>query len=275
MFKIGDFSKLCRLPVSALRYYADIGLLEPNHISDETGYRYYSVDQLPRLNRILALKDLGLSLTQIKDVLQEDLSLSELRGMLKLREREAEQELAEQQARLQRIRTRLQQIENEGKALSSEEVILKDVPAQPVLSIREVIAKPEMVGTLMMACSQVLMREQAKLGGVPLTIFHDEEFKEADLDIEIVFPLQESTGQTLLLPDERKLVQRTLAAVPQIASILHTGSYDTLVQTYETLGTWIEQNQYQIKGQYREIYLRPDDGEQPALTEIQIPIERT
>ena len=60
MFKIGDFSKLCRVPVSALRYYADIGLLEPAHIDSFSGFRFYTIDQLPRLNRILALKDLGL-----------------------------------------------------------------------------------------------------------------------------------------------------------------------------------------------------------------------
>jgi DNA-binding transcriptional MerR regulator len=80
MFKIGDFSKLCRVPVSALRYYADIGLLEPAQVDSFTGYRYYSLDQLPRLNRILALKDLGLALEQIARLLDEDISSDEIRG---------------------------------------------------------------------------------------------------------------------------------------------------------------------------------------------------
>jgi DNA-binding transcriptional MerR regulator len=88
MFKIGDFSKLCRVPVSALRYYADIGLLEPEHIDTFSGFRFYTLDQLPRLNRILALKDLGLSLTQISEILHDELPASEIRGMLKLKEHE-------------------------------------------------------------------------------------------------------------------------------------------------------------------------------------------
>ena len=108
MFKIGDFSKLCRVPVSALRYYADIGLLEPAHIDTFSGFRFYTLDQLPRLNRILALKDLGLSLTQIREILHDELSASEIRGMLKLKEHELQQEMEETQARLLRVRSRLQ-----------------------------------------------------------------------------------------------------------------------------------------------------------------------
>ena len=88
MFKIGDFSKLCRVPVSAIRYYADIGLMEPHYVEPGSGYRFYSLDQLPHLNRILALKDLGLSLTQIKDILHEDLTTAQIEGMLKLKEAE-------------------------------------------------------------------------------------------------------------------------------------------------------------------------------------------
>jgi len=62
MFKIGEFSKLSQVTVKTLRYYDEIGLLKPAEVDRFTSYRYYSVDQLPRLNRILALKDLGLSL---------------------------------------------------------------------------------------------------------------------------------------------------------------------------------------------------------------------
>ena len=59
MYRIGEFSKICRVPVSALRYYSDLGLLPPVSIDPASGYRYYEVAQLPRLNRILALNDLG------------------------------------------------------------------------------------------------------------------------------------------------------------------------------------------------------------------------
>ena len=88
MYRIGEFSKICRVPVSALRYYSDLGLLPPVETDPASGYRYYSAAQLPRLNRILALKDLGLSLDEIGAILNEELVLEELRGMLRLKRAE-------------------------------------------------------------------------------------------------------------------------------------------------------------------------------------------
>ena len=73
MFKIGDFSRLSQVSVKTLRYYADLGMFEPVHIDQFSGYRYFSIEQLPRLNRILALKDLGLSLEQISRLLAYDI----------------------------------------------------------------------------------------------------------------------------------------------------------------------------------------------------------
>ena len=57
MFKIGDFSKLGQVSVRMLRHYDQLGLLKPGQIDKFTGYRYYAVEQLVRLNRILFFKD--------------------------------------------------------------------------------------------------------------------------------------------------------------------------------------------------------------------------
>jgi DNA-binding transcriptional MerR regulator len=91
MIKIGDFSKLSLVSIKTLRYYDEMGLLKPVHVDQFTGYRYYSADQLSRLHRILALKDLGFSLEQIARVLNEGVSAEQLRGMLRLRQAEAQQ----------------------------------------------------------------------------------------------------------------------------------------------------------------------------------------
>src|SRR5512139_339897 len=138
MFKIGDFSKLAQVSVKTLRYYGELGLLRPAWIDRFTGYRYYTAEQLPRLNRILALKDLGFSLEQIRRLLQDDLQASELRGMMRLKQAELERQLQVEQARLERIEARLGQIEREG-ALPAYEVILKSVPPLQVAGIRQVI----------------------------------------------------------------------------------------------------------------------------------------
>src|SRR5579859_3662844 len=115
MLKIGDFSKLSQVTVKALRYYDDIGLLKPMFIEPSTGYRFYSVEQLPRLNRIMALKELGFSLTQIADLLDNTVSAEQIKGMLLLKQAEIERQVQAELEQLRKVRARLQQIENEGQ----------------------------------------------------------------------------------------------------------------------------------------------------------------
>ncbi len=275
MFKIGDFSKLCRIPVSALRYYADIGLLEPAHIDSDSGYRFYSLDQLPHLNRILALKDLGLSLEQIKILLSDNLSLSEMRGMLKLKASEMQQLIDEQQAQLERVQARLQQIEQEETGLPDIEVILKSVSEQSILSVRATVPTGDSVGDLFMEVGGIVMSQKLKIVSPPMTIFHDAEFKEKNLDVELAFPVANSTIDPIPLSNGRELSIRTLEAIPQMASIIHTGSYEQFAETYEIIGRWIERNNFRIDGVSREIYLRPPSEQEEAITEIQFLIERT
>ena len=69
MFTIGEFARLAGVSVRTLRHYDDIGLLRPVTVDPDTGYRGYSAEQLGRLNRVMALKDLGLSLTQARRLL--------------------------------------------------------------------------------------------------------------------------------------------------------------------------------------------------------------
>lgn len=107
MFMIGEFSRISRVPAKTLRYYDEIGLFSPMTVDKFTGYRYYSAEQLPRLNRILALKDMNLSLAEISKLLDEAISADELRGMFRLKEAELQHEVEEAQARLQRVAKRL------------------------------------------------------------------------------------------------------------------------------------------------------------------------
>src|SRR5258708_39161516 len=109
MFSIGAFSRIARVTPRQLRHYEELGLFKPERIDPETGYRFYSALQLPRLNRILALKDLGLSLTQILRLLDEHISVEEIRGMLTLRKAQIEQTLRDELERVRSIEARLGQ----------------------------------------------------------------------------------------------------------------------------------------------------------------------
>src|ERR1051325_3753556 len=130
MFRIGEFSQIARVSGRLLRYYDNIGLLRPDRTDPARGYRYYSAQQLPRLNRILALKDLGLSLDQIAKLIDEKISAQEIRGMLMLKKAEIEQSLHEETTRLRHIESRLKQIEEQG-SLADYDVVIKSARAQP------------------------------------------------------------------------------------------------------------------------------------------------
>ena len=269
MFKIGDFSGLTQVPVKTLRYYDEIGLLKPVEVDRFTGYRYYSASQLPRLNRILALKDLGFSLEDIGKALDENLPLDELRGMLRLRRAEQHNRVAEEQERLARVERRLTQIEKEG-GVTNYEVVVKRLNAQWVASVRDVIPAYQDIGRLF----GELYGYVARLGaaGVPGATWHDDGYKEQDVDAEAFVYLK---GR---VPETDRVKVRELAAA-DVASVVHKGAFIRLCDAYNAIMQWIEANGYSVAGPSREIYLhcpqpvRQDD--ESCVTEIQVPVEKT
>ena len=133
MFRIGEFSKLGQVSTRMLRHYDKLGLLVPDHIDPWTEYRYYTIQQLPRLHRIIALKELGLSLQQISKLLEadDDVPAEQLRGMLTLKRSELTREMHEMERRLAEVEARLAQLER-GDGPSPYEIVVKSVTAMPV-----------------------------------------------------------------------------------------------------------------------------------------------
>jgi len=271
MFKISDFSKLSRVSVKALRYYDEIGLLKPAQIDRFTGYRYYSMDQLPRLNRILALKDLGLSLEQIARLLDEDLSPDQLRGMLKLKQAELQQQAEQVEARLVRVEARLRQIEQEGKMLKYD-VVIKQVEPLWVASVRDVVPTPPEQGSLWHELGTYLIQARVSPTGPCLTLYHDPEYKERDWDLEVCEPLSAP------IPGSERVRVHELPGVERMACTVHHGPFVTIGEAYQALMQWIQANGYQIVGPCREVYLREaENGSQTdpnTVTEIQFPVEK-
>ncbi len=275
MFKIGDFSKLSQVSVKALRYYDELGLLKPVEVDRFTGYRYYSANQLPRLNRILALKDLGLSLEQIAQLLDDELPAAQLRGMLRLKQAEVQARVEEEQARLARVQARLRQIEQEGK-MPTYEIIVKAVPAQRVASVRDIIPTFGQQQPLWVELESYLGEHGIHPAGACLTIYHDPEYRDHDVDAEACEPVDSSVRG-----GNGRIKIYDLPAVEQMASLVHHGSFETLNQAYSAFMTWVQTNGYRIVGPNREIYLqtvntmeeiRQDDPS--YVTEIQVPIEK-
>src|SRR6185436_11497907 len=98
MLRIGYFSRISQVPVKTLRYYDEIGLLKPSQTDRFTDYRYYALDQLPRIHGIMALKELGMSLEQIAELMNDNLTAEQIRGMFRLKQAEVQQRVREEQA---------------------------------------------------------------------------------------------------------------------------------------------------------------------------------
>lgn len=269
MMKIGAFSRLCRVPVKTLRYYDEIGLMQPAEIDAFTGYRYYSLDQVPRLNRILALKDLGFSLEEIGRALDEDLTLAEMRGMLKLRRAEISAVLNEEEARLARVEARMKQIEMEGN-MPEFDIIVKDVDEMTVAMLRRVVSNYAAVGEIMGPLFGSLGQAGIAPIGPVISIYYDEEYKEKNVDIAVTVPV--TPGSKPVPP----VTVETLHA-ETVASLTRIGPYDDFSPAYQALFGWVEANGYKVTGPNREVYLRgPSDGITPDeyVTEILVPIAK-
>ncbi len=267
MLKIGDFSSLTQVSVKTLRYYDESRLLHPIHVDASTGYRYYSATQLPRLHRILALKDLGFSLDSIRALLNDGITPDQLRGMLKLRQTEQRERVQAELDRLARLDARLTLIEQEG--IMSNDVLIKETAPQWMASVRATIPNYQSIGSLYGELYGTL--GPAAFGGLPVALWHDAEYKEHDVDAEGGVYLKSA------VPEKGRVKVRELPA-ETVASIVHNGAYNRLSEAYDAVHRWIEASNYRIAGPIRELYLknsqpvRPDD--ESYVTEIQVPVTR-
>lgn len=274
MFRIGEFSKVAQVPGSVLRYYDQIGLLKPDHLDPETGYRYYSARQLPRLHRILALKELGLSLEQITHLVETEVSAGEMRGMLTLRKAQVEHAMQEELGRLRQIEARLQLIEASDQR--AFDIVLKTVPAQPYFSVREVVPDVDVALLMMRELVRLL---PARLGNNALgpftTVVHSETLESTHLDIELgAVLLGTETPPAISLPGEHALRLTSLPAVDTLATTVQVGGFENNCRTYGAIGLWVEDNGYTITGPGREVLITPPrtDRLEEVVTEIQFPV---
>jgi DNA-binding transcriptional MerR regulator len=270
MIKIGDFARLSQVSVVTLRYYDEMDLLKPVKVDPFTGYRFYSADQLPRLNRILALKDLGFALEQIRLILTDGLTHEQLRSMLTLQREEVEKRLTEEGERLSRIEARLRQIETENK-MPNYDVLLKTTPAMLVASCRVTIPTNDQVPVFLKpAYSKVYdyLRKQGARDGLCLTLWHSPADMYENEDAEVVVQIERSLPGT----DDVKVYE---LPPTQVAYVVHQGDFEDFTHGHAALLEWIAVNGYKIVGPYREIYIKHDKANtSDSTTEIQFPVEK-
>jgi effector-binding domain-containing protein len=222
------------------------------------------------LYRIIAMKDMGLSLEEISRLLQENVSIVHILDLLHIKQSEQKQKLEAEAERLKRVEEWLIQVEKEGK-MPDYEIVLKKSSPLKVVAIHEILPNYSATGQLFQKIAPYVYKSGSQMTGPPMLIIYDEGFKEKDVDVEVAFPIAKD------VPSKGEFKCKELPGYEQMATTIHKGSYDTVGGAYGALMKWVEANGYQIIGPCREIYFTdPSSGTPPSeyVTEIQFPVTK-
>lgn len=271
MLRIGDFSKLSRISIRMLRHYDEIGLLHPKQVDDFTGYRLYSEAQLPMAERIQSLKGLGFGLAMIGEILEHYGEPREMERFLLVKRKELEDQILQAEQRRQLLDSAMKWLREDGNMMEYN-VNLKTMPKRYVASVRQVIPAYDCEGTLW----QIMNEETASMNvqqAAPcygLAIFHDQGYKESDVDVEI----QCSVIGTY--KDTERLTFKTVEPI-EIASATYKGSYEQITRVNMAVANWIQENGYEMNGELFSIYhVSPADTTSPEemVTEVCYPVRK-
>lgn len=272
LMTIGLFAQVGQVTVQTLRHYDKLGLLKPGQVDRFTNYRYYTLEQLPRLYRILALKELGLSLEQIGSVLDDGITPEQMRGMLKLRRAELSETLSTMQAQLERVEAHIRHIEQEGE-MPQGDVILKSV--EPILVAGRRIVIPKHSGGLLPELNEAFMEAAGYVaqfnafGDKPgIAVWHTPPDQQNDLDIEATIPVKQA-----LAGNENVKIYELPAE--QVAALMYNGAFSNYLEQFRVILGWIERNGYKITGPFREVYYKFDWNDLDHIAvEIQFPVSK-
>ena len=267
--KIGEFSKMMQVTVKTLRHYEQKGLLVPDEVDEWTGYRYYSITQMQRLNTIRGLQRQGFSLEEIKDLFEDESQMPSVAQLTKKIE-ETERQL---QILMERRHQLLKWMDSHKQIRTMEKFSIQSLPEIIVASHREIIPDYSALGQL---CVNKIGPEMQRLGckcpppGYCFTIEHHQEYRATDLDIEYCEQVEEMGTDNTIIQFKR------LPAVPKALCMKHVGPYERFHESFTEAFAYMEEQGYKLAGSLRTSYI---DGvwnkanPEEWLSIIQIPIE--
>jgi DNA-binding transcriptional MerR regulator len=274
MFTIGDFARHGRVSVRMLRHYDAIGLLQPAHVDQVTGYRSYAAQQLSRLNRIVALKDLGFSLQQVQSILDDKVNVEELRGMLRLRQAELQSQIATDTTKLAQVEARLHIIEREG-AMPTDDIHIKRIPGVRVAELTGTAAsfEPESIGPVIQPLYDELCARLDRAGLTPVgpAVAYYEDSPDGD-GILVHAALPVNAEARTLASTEHDFAIVDLPEIERAATIMHRGSMDNVMPTIQTLARWMDAHGHRSAGYNRELYIDCPEDPDAWVTELQEPL---
>ncbi|WP_017381035.1 MerR family transcriptional regulator [Paenisporosarcina sp. TG-14] len=269
MYRIGLFSKISKTTIKTLRYYDEVGLLQPDHIDVTNGYRYYTSEQLIQLHQIIALKQMGFSIDDISSVKGRN----NLHQILDKKEAELEREIMAFADKLSRIKNYKNELKR-GFTMSYQAVI-KDLPECIVYSKKMHISSYDdyfelipALGVEVMAANPLMKLSKPEYSFI---VYLDGEYKEKDFHVEFCEAVDHFGVETDSITFKK-------IESDQAVTVLHKGSYSKLSEAYSYVFKWIEDNNFSVSGDPRESYIDGiwnKDNEDDWLTELQVPVEKS
>lgn len=270
MFKIGEFSKLTQVTIRMLRYYDEMGLLKPVEIDKWTGYRMYSVEQIPVLNKIVYLRDSGFNVAEIAATLDHGTD-SFIVAQLTKKQEEIEQTIQLEKEKIKKIELAKKELQSSRSEMHYQ-VSIKSIPECPVLSLRRIIPTYYAEGELWNELSFFAAQNQVTISNHTFSIYHNTEYKEQNVDVELCAPVKK-IGKNIT-----PFTYRVTEAVPIMACTMVYGEFSNIAGAYLALAQWLQRNrQYRMLGASRQIAHRgPWNESNPDkyLIEMQIPLEK-
>lgn len=274
LFKIGDFSKLTEVSIRMLRYYDEQGIFKPFKIDEFTGYRFYCVEQIPIIQKIILLRDMNFSIKQIKKIL-ESWENNFLIENLNKRKDIILNEINSLYNKINNINTAIEDIKKNNICINFN-INFKSIPQYNIVSIRETISSYNDEKKLWEKLDFLLNKYNITLKkgiGNNLCIFHNDDFVKNSIDVEVGYIIEKK------YIDFEKLIFRNTRKVNLMACMMVKGPYTNLEKAYKFLIYWLNShNHYKICGKSRQICHvsneEPFYNKNPEnyLTEIQIPV---
>lgn len=271
MLKIGDFSKLTHVSVRMLRYYDNQGLLKPSFTDPVTGYRIYSAEQVPELQKIVLLRDLDFGVAETAELLQ-NWNNAYLTKRLHNKIKDIEASIEMEKKRITQIQSAISHIETD-RLDQYYNVTIKTIPSYPVISLRRKVSSHFDEGLLWSELMNFVYQEHIELDRSSqnnIAIYHDDEHLDSYVDIEVCLIVKR------LDKDKSHFTYRTLEHVDKMACMMVYGPYENIAGAYYSFADWLDKNQpYSMGNPSRQVsIIGYEDTYNPEeyLTEIQIPL---
>lgn len=262
MIKIGEFSKIAKTTIKTLRYYDDIGLFKPSFV-DENGYRYYNIEQLNDLLRIIELRSFDLPIEKIQDIFNGSDEKEILSEHVKYLENEKKKKI-NQITSLKRI------LKGDIDKMEFKSVI-KTIEENIVYYRHGIIPSMENMFDFILEAGANCQKlnPTLKCKNYCYVTYSANEYKEKDVELEYVEAV-ETKGV-----DGNGVNFRVDPSIKALC-VEVKGPYSKLASGYSYALGEIKTRNLKILGPIREVYIHgcwDAEEEKDYLTEIQIPVE--